>query len=124
MEDDDLRLVLEYLAMEKPARKGSQRAARRNVSLNKEMKGLVQDRRLPQLKPPRPQAPYGRTGSTDWQTLLTHIKRVFRKHKEACAVLAAAPPDARAKELRQTESFCQKNAYLRALGVRPTRLRR
>jgi hypothetical protein len=110
MEPGDKRLVLEYYAMEKPSKEGlAKELARRNVSLNNETNEwdaawhlcAAQNKEPPWPLGQRPPAPYGPTGTTSWQTMLQQIKRVFRKHKEACAAIGAAPPELREDELRR-----------------------
>jgi hypothetical protein len=122
--------VLEYYAMAKPSKEGlAKELARRNVSLNKETKewaALWTKRVREDRKPPwpsQPPAPYGPNGTTDWGTMLTHIKRVFRKHKEACAAFAVAPPEIREEDLRNTGNWCRQSPYDIIEGLRPRRLR-
>lgn len=103
MENQDKRLVLEYYAMEKPSKTGlAKELAHSNVVFNKRNKELAAERRLWNAQKEHPwhlSVPYGPTGTTSWETMLQQIKRVFRKHKAACAVIGAAPPELRQVEL-------------------------
>jgi hypothetical protein len=130
---DDQRLIFEYYAMAKPSKEGlAKELARRNGSLQvkwREWLLLEKDWQAKRhasptmLSPPMPAAPYGPRGATDWQTMLQHIKRVFRKHRDACIAVEGAPLDLREEKLREIEIGCHIRASLRKLGIKPMTLR-
>jgi hypothetical protein len=107
--DDDLRLVLEYYAMSKPSKRGlAVELAKRNASLPKEQH-------------------YYR-GSQDSETMLTQIKRVFRDHKDDCAVIGEGSPASRHEELRRVTEACalfrKSDVYRQIVQRHRRRLRR
>jgi hypothetical protein len=129
-EPDDQRLIFEYYAMAKPSKEGlAKELARRNGPLHDEWREWLslEDEWLAQRRaprpPPRPPAPYGPRGTTDWRTMLQHIKRVFRKHRDACIAVEGAPHDLREEELQEIEDSCRVSARLRAAGIKPHTLR-
>jgi hypothetical protein len=79
--------------------------------------------RLPEF-PQRPAAPFGPRGTTEWQTMLQHIKRIFRNHKEACAAIGDATPELRKEELLEVEPWCQSDAERRAISGRSLKMYR
>jgi hypothetical protein len=91
----DLRLVLEYCAMDKPSKQGlAKMLAKRNRDL--------------------PQAEKYARGSTGESALLQQIKRVFRRG--GIEEIAAGPPALRASYLRHCET-CAK-AGVQSVGWR------
>ena len=102
---EDLRLVLEYCAMDRPSKQGLAKIlARRNEDL--------------------PDAPKYVRGSTSETTMLQQIKRVLKKGSaEDIATIAAGSPELRAEYLRHTEYVSKINADARAAGVKRRRHR-
>jgi hypothetical protein len=127
LEQHDLRLVLEYFAMSKPSKRGlAKELARRNVGLNEKWRAWVAERRGLEAEradtpwPNPPSAPYGPKGTTNWKSMQTRIKNIFRDYPETCAVYAAAPPEIRQDELERLESSEMFSAMNKALGVKPS----
>ena len=97
---EDLRLVLEYCAMDGPCKEGLAKIlARRNEDLPDALKYV--------------------RGSTSETTMLQQIKRVLKKGgAEDIATIAAGAPKLRAEYLRHTEYVSKINADARAAGVK------
>lgn len=120
----DARMIFEYYAMAKPSKEGlAKELARKNETLHESWREwLPLDRewqahreRVAALPPPRtlrepppyPPALYGPRGTTDWQTMLQHIKRVFRKYKETCATISELPIEKRERFRQAIDRDCQ-----------------
>ena len=97
---EDLRLVLEYCAMDKPSKQGlAKMLARRNEDLPDALKYV--------------------RGSTDAMTMLQQIQRVLKKGStEDISTIAAGPPWLRAEYLRTAEYVAKNKAEARAKGDR------
>jgi hypothetical protein len=85
--NDDLRVVLEYYAMNNPSKRGlAVELAKRNETL--------------------PAADHYYRGSREPGTMLQQIKRAFRDHKDNCAIIGAASPALRHEALRRVAEDC------------------
>jgi hypothetical protein len=111
-QDDDLRLVLEYYAMSKPSkRKLAVELAKRNETLPEEQRFY--------------------RGSREPATMLQQIKRVFREHKNDCALIGKADLALRDQELSKVTKYCIQSrnprfreAYREMTGREPGRKKR
>jgi hypothetical protein len=76
----------------------------------------------PSLRPiPKgPEAPataiFGSRGTTNWQTMLQQIKRVFRYHSKACAAVGEAPLEIREEVRSEVDAWCWMDTEMKIRG--------